>query len=494
MATLGHLPELVVPIFANASVPTLLTCERVCKKWSAVIRTAYVEQVWKPKLVDAYPEGCVPGLRGNENWRDLALVSFAWGRPWVPRRVKKRLEELGHETMFDRSAGGVVRDVTNSDRFAFRSSGDPKVLAFYDSGEVIYSVIADGRWSWFRPPDDVYVDSIFTNPHIRPGKSDNIATHTRFIRTSIVARQSRDYPTVPTFAYEDYKTGSILAVRPIGPNETICGDYIVQHDPYRSRQLRYPARDTLRVQSLRDPSYRLRIHDCTCMCFNENVLAYTTSSPSHTNEIISIIRLKDQEEIGEFTMNRHEDFGCRRPMSMNRFNLFIAVCGGLKTIMGQPVGKIFVLDFYGNHLYSLELPEVKLPYEANCAAAWDREFLVRDASTRTFMVFDAVDGMCRRIRGPCDTKVGRDEDSDESGEEDGADDGGGNGKVDSEDHDGEKDDVEQGGEEVAAGHVRKRRKYRWKGYAVTVMEYAVDDTGKRTGAGGALKYYWRWVE
>ncbi|KAJ3043031.1 hypothetical protein HDV00_005938 [Rhizophlyctis rosea] len=382
------IPELLVLTFAQSSVPTLLTCERACKQWSAIIRTTFVEQIWKPKLIAAYPEGCAPVLRGNENWRDVALVSYAWGRPWQPRRVERRVEELDFGEALERKGHSVVRDVTNCFEPHDGGSGS-EIVACFESGETIHT------WplSWWRHA--LRTDTIFTDSHIHP-----------------------DIDLKPNKSIDS-------SVRQLGERRaaTICGNYIAQ----------FAFEDGLLIESLCDPTYQLKLNSATSMCFNEYVLAYGTFSDTH----IHFIRLKDQKQLGECIFPTSSVMAPGRHLRMSRFNLFISHID-LSMERGMVVN---APSLTGTRLYTLQLPFMFSPYHC----PWDREIIGRDCSD-IHTVLDPMEGTCAKVIG-----------------KDGAD-----------------------GESLEEYNKRK-------GYGFTMMEYPVDDFGKRTGARGVLKCYWRWL-
>ncbi|KAJ3034191.1 hypothetical protein HDV00_005361, partial [Rhizophlyctis rosea] len=111
MATLQTFPDILITLFAHPSlsVADLFKCERVCQQWLQLLRAGQ-NQIWKQKLVEAFPEGCLPVLYGHEVWRDVAVLWCAWRRPWTPAEEVAYLEgeyieELEPGKVLPRKAG-----------------------------------------------------------------------------------------------------------------------------------------------------------------------------------------------------------------------------------------------------------------------------------------------------------------------------------------------------------------------------------------------------
>ncbi|KAJ3040515.1 hypothetical protein HDV00_010825 [Rhizophlyctis rosea] len=444
MPNLATLPELLVPIFASASVPTVLTCERVCKQWSIIIRSGFVEQVWKPKFVQAYPEDCVPVMRGNENWRDVALVWFAWWNPWKPEWEEPTvLGEVGRGESLRRKEANVVRDLTN----AFESGkGGPALLGSFISGEVLcIESPRDGNRK-------VKVDGVFndsqTNQTFRPAHMGHwVHGHGHYspqhVRTDFVACWSNGSKTNMCH----FQTGHVLAnVRVFHLRcPTVCGNFMVD--------VSFGVPSSVFVTSLRNSSIRFKYKDCQAVAFNETILAYAIKSNNPDCTLsIHLVRLANQTRI--FTYNapkwRHGTTCTIHYIRMSRFNLFLA-CTAPRYLKEW----IEVLDFHGNHLYDIRTRH-NYQIKSSClwdadGTDWDRELVMLAKKGESFTVFDPIEGTkTLHLLG------------------------GGMGEL-------------EGGE----GEVCEMK----QGYSFTVMEYPTDSEGKRTGARGVLKCYRRsWVD
>ncbi|KAJ3043616.1 hypothetical protein HDV00_004717 [Rhizophlyctis rosea] len=94
-ATIPNL-DVLITIFAALPVPTLLRCEQACRQWRDISRKE-TAAIWKPKILTAFPAGCLPVLWGRENWQDVVCLWWAWEKPWTPevkilRPIKRSFE------------------------------------------------------------------------------------------------------------------------------------------------------------------------------------------------------------------------------------------------------------------------------------------------------------------------------------------------------------------------------------------------------------------
>ncbi|KAJ3042078.1 hypothetical protein HDV00_008159 [Rhizophlyctis rosea] len=308
--------ELLASVFAKLPVPALLTCERVCKQWSAIMRVAASTQVWKPKLVAGYPEGCLPVLRGRGNWRDVALISYAWGREWQPVDACEPIKVLDCDMGFDRTGNGVVQDVTSC--FDALPENVVFMMGSLESGEIIFTTDPDGT------SPNVYLDNIFADCRYPTGKSD-IDFQAIYLRPNAIVR--RPETIARTQVFEDHKTGTKILERPYEPTTiaiTICGDHIIQDDTIPGPiGITFPS--TTVITSIRNPSFHLEITDCTSICFNETILAYNTREPDNPNPTPTthIIRISDQKLLGQHTLRETTTLSTKNTITMSRFNLFV---------------------------------------------------------------------------------------------------------------------------------------------------------------------------
>ncbi|KAJ3036787.1 Tripartite DNA replication factor [Rhizophlyctis rosea] len=132
--------DTVIAIFQHLPIPTLLSCEQVCRDWSELIRKHTLE-LWRPRVLDRFPRGCAPAPYGVENWKDLAVNVYAWETGWQALGGKVRMERVkagsGPLTQYFQSSGkfykrelvGII-DTTYPD-------GNSGVLGAFPDGKVI---------------------------------------------------------------------------------------------------------------------------------------------------------------------------------------------------------------------------------------------------------------------------------------------------------------------------------------------------------------------
>ncbi|KAJ3035913.1 hypothetical protein HDV00_003314 [Rhizophlyctis rosea] len=366
-------PELLTHIFAKTPLPSLLICEGVSKQWSTLIRIGSGEQIWRPKLVAAYPDGCVPVLRGRENWRDVAIVAYAWGRSWDPRRVEGRVEDLGSGQQLERREKRVFRDLTNC--MGWQGYNDWDLLGCFPSGEVLRIMELKQK-----SPQAV-VDRIFSNSpndlafHLGSLAHDDLEFSPYHVRANAFAckHESR------ILSFANYPNGNIHmdCQRNLNQYTYICGDHIFQFESFESTCA------NLTVSSLRDPSFHYNLPSCPWLCFNESLVAYGTIA-SHQTESVQLVRLRDQKQLSTYLID-----GYIAALEMSRFNLF--VCYWARDGSDDWID---VMDFWGRHLYSIGIPQMNWK---SVRLMWDREVIIMEDFESVFTVLDAVEGTSRRV-------------------------------------------------------------------------------------------------
>ncbi|KAJ3037112.1 hypothetical protein HDV00_002057 [Rhizophlyctis rosea] len=321
------LPDIpLVIIFASSNIPTLLACESVCKQWSTIIRNTQVAQVWKPTLVQGFPEGCLPVLQGHENYRDVTLLWYAWSRPWRKYRVAepRTMEEIDvGETILQKDTE-VVRDLA-----ALPTDAGMESLGCHADGR---TVLHPKRCSWALSKLPIH-DIVFTEAKTLPfsRRIDYIDPTVQLSRTDFIPRRTEKGEKR---FFENWRTGekvSSVAVakgnrknQPFDrPYVTVCGNVQISADGERKRG----PHDKINVTRI-VPSNGNVLHSSSAItdygrpqsiAHNEHLLAYAI--PRHSNRtgcMIFLLRLDDCSEIG---YTRHAGPGLY--LRMSRFNLFV---------------------------------------------------------------------------------------------------------------------------------------------------------------------------
>ncbi|KAJ3054818.1 hypothetical protein HK097_000743 [Rhizophlyctis rosea] len=122
---------LLALIFSHTPVESVLNCEQACHLWKNVSRND-TSQVCLPKLIRAFPEGCAPKLYGKENWRDVAVLWYAWRRVGAVSPARIDVTELEEHEAFPLHHDGSKHQLT------FVASHNSDITGVSLSGEVIY--------------------------------------------------------------------------------------------------------------------------------------------------------------------------------------------------------------------------------------------------------------------------------------------------------------------------------------------------------------------
>ncbi|KAJ3034530.1 hypothetical protein HDV00_004943 [Rhizophlyctis rosea] len=423
MAAVETLPDILLLLFAHPSlsVPDLLTC-------------AGQHQIWRQKLVEAFPEGCLPVLYEREIWRDLATLWWAWRRPWTPGQTvaETTLEEVEVGDVLPRKVG-VVRDLTAVRDFGSMRGGAKG--GRWDGQIVIAGIAVWPTKNSIKPKIDVVFEETPTT--VRPVQ--NISRRCIFQRTDIITSLSVERQQHEITA-QDWDTGKVLARIPVKSSFdcNICGHYMWERN---EKEVRFFSLDGNFANSTSIQPFQPRFHErCAPLhAFNETVFAWVSPAPasglfSHLN----IARLLVRKTVASFRLS---PWSHSKGLELTRLNVFLKFSDG----------DCWVFDLKLNPLYT-------------CA-----EF----APAR---IFDwmAVGGVGKNDMYNWDPKTQTRKDC----------------KV-------PKRLVSTGLRNGDWESISVRGMAEWtnKGsYFFSVIEYPVDDTGRRTGAGGTSCYYWRWLE
>ncbi|KAJ3033319.1 hypothetical protein HDV00_006509 [Rhizophlyctis rosea] len=435
MTDILTLPDFLILFFSHpdVTVPALLKYERVCKQWCTLIRR-HQKEVWRSKLVAAFPEGCLPVLYGQETYRDVAVLWWAWCRPWVvtsedritivPGEV---VEEIGVAETLGRTSGGFTRDMTSVIR---TSALDCEPKGCRPDGQVVVRRYDKPLCS---------IDTVFTETKATARTVTDVE-HVEFLRTSILVRQ----PNInnKTVTYEDWDSGSLIAQQPDVPyDSTLCGNHITMLHDHRSW-------DLFSVKNLSS-----RITTGSIFVVNETICAKLDPNPHPCR--LTLTRLIDRTQIATYDLPQSEsDIWV---IDLTRFNV---------VLVNHFTRHIWVFDMKLNLLYKLS---TRMRDEGLGDRFWGMD--VDDWGMRRmecdhewadigFAFFDPKTRVYHRRPRP-ETLALADKKEGESIEEI-------FGLSDNDDY--------------------KR------GYYLTTIEYPVDEEGKRTGAGGKTRLYWRWVE
>ncbi|KAJ3051776.1 hypothetical protein HK097_007217 [Rhizophlyctis rosea] len=302
--------KLLLLILARADIPTTLRSELICKKWASVIRRR-TEAVWRPKLVRAFPSGCLPVLYGNETWRDIACIYHSWSRPIADGIL------AGNESPFDivcpidppAHVANVKRDVISW------FGSDNGVLDIHDNGRIIS---ASKELEPLR----------FANMFI-PDTSKQPHDYWRQIKHNEDVLQTRCVRTRNIIFFYDYKSWDVcdssgrvlLKNRGTKKLPYICGNTCVLAELETSTTVdeekhvtrfegvwqRVDVFDlmavtkggkTITVETFREPEFRFRddFHACFTPLFNETVFVREKCQAREKGIAIaySIFRISDQ--------------------------------------------------------------------------------------------------------------------------------------------------------------------------------------------------------
>ncbi|KAJ3034532.1 hypothetical protein HDV00_004945 [Rhizophlyctis rosea] len=385
------LADILLLLFAhpNISVPDLLICERTCKQWLLLIRSGQ-HQIWKQKLVEAFPEGCLPVLYGSECWRDVAILWYAWRRPWTPRRLRSvAVEEI------------EVQDVLPPKHVVVRD-----VISFADS-PLAHPVHVFGA----RPDGQVKLCN-----HHRSSLSSPIL--------DIVFAETRN------------------SARPIS---NILSDFYLNRS--NIAVARTPLNDIFtRVHSNSQPT---NVPHRDLHAFNETVLLFATRTKEYPYPIpnpgqLNVLRLLDRKQTASLSLRNVDDL---KRIQLTRLNVLLVM----------DTDDIWVMDLHLVRLYIIS--SVEIDWEVNDWFA----FYVGD-NQNSMDVFHPKTQSFQRCRAPENERLPRLQTQREAT----------NNSFD-------------------RAILRRRVWGQHGGYWFSVMEYPADGA-ERTGAGGRIRHYWRWVE
>ncbi|KAJ3045930.1 hypothetical protein HDV00_006196 [Rhizophlyctis rosea] len=441
------IPDILIVVFAHhaVSISDLLTFERVCKQWCAIIRTNQI-QIWKSKLVQAYPAGCCPVLYGQENWRDVATLWWAWNRPWKSqlvgppqaKSVTSVVEEVPSTKTLERRSDEFVQDLID---YQYCSSGmGSQPQGGRPDGLVImkHPHLNNHLNVFHTPTPDIHwhkkaIDVLFaptnavargTDRNIRPGA---------YRRTKFVMRLP--YGAKNIIGEDSEKDGVVIQLPASTEIQAICGNNLM----YRTDQ-----RD-VKLLSLNDTFPSLTVPPLTAM--NETLRA--SFFPTNGSDgYLAVFRLSDNSEIARYQPLRVLG------ISMTRFNVIVQVSNEWCLIFDMHLNKLTTFPTQWRekwwkqctHSIRWRISEWHPGAEDSCGD-WMTFFHCDSPMADDMVVFDPKTRKYRRYV--------REERSPEI--------------------------------EVLEGRYCRW----WWGYWVVTMEYPTDKEGRRTGAGGQTKVYWR---
>ncbi|KAJ3039892.1 hypothetical protein HDV00_011675, partial [Rhizophlyctis rosea] len=294
MAPVQLLPDILVHLFASfdVSIPDLLLCERVCKQWYTIIRSSHV-QIWKAKLVRGFPEGCYPVLYGEENYRDVATLWWAWMRLGNGGEVREfevmeGVEELRGSEGLMRRSGGVVLDLTTA-----HALGLPYPCGVRPTGQV---VIENDSANKKPSPDDTHIDTVFTESSIISSPIQNLAYDVIYKRPNIAVCDPPDGSVNFELRHWDTGNATLSPVLPLrGHNHFICGSQLsIEYGTGTSR---------FNIIYSSTTSSTISLH---CTYSIESLCAMTESLVAHIPAgipgTLRLMRLKDRQQLASYTL------------------------------------------------------------------------------------------------------------------------------------------------------------------------------------------------
>ncbi|KAJ3041424.1 hypothetical protein HDV00_009404 [Rhizophlyctis rosea] len=449
MTSIPILPDVLALIFAHPSttVPDLLLCERVCRHWNALIHT-HQAHIWKPKLKPCFPSGCLPPRHGEETWRDLACLCWAWRRPWDPSQTQNQgpdivVKELQKgETMLKKTKS-VVRDLVGS----YGTTYDTHAIR--PSGHILKSK------SPRRTP--IFIDTLFTETLSTTRANIHHLAWTHHHGTTILVR------TGPDLQWEDWDTGIVIcSSESLGfteedmnawvASETTCHGssislyhVVMSGDELTHNLLLIPNRDPPSRFTFRLPP------TFTHLSLNETLLAFLTKDIESNTTTLTLHSTTSKTPAPLYKTTLPQSWSeTIRNFIMTRFNIFI--------LAGRHV---HIYDLRAGYLHAVTLPGT-IP---------ENDFSMEKRNMDWVLVCETV------------KEGGGGGGGDESGEE-------GNEKeiwvLDPKWRSRRR--VRRGGGE---GEGEDNRKEGRDGYFFFTVEYPVDGEGNRTGAAGRYCHYWR---
>ncbi|KAJ3035568.1 hypothetical protein HDV00_003667 [Rhizophlyctis rosea] len=422
MAIIQTLPDILLHLFAYPSITVsdLLKCELVCRQWHTLIHQ-YQVLIWRAKLVEGFPKECLPVLHGEEVWRDIAILWWAWkSLGSVDELVDlDGSSEVRDSQMLMRKSDGVIRDLTTAN-----------------------SATSNGHWFYALQPNGlVYVkvgeetrtDTVFTDNIPIPSTLQlKAATSMKYIRPKIL---ELDNPISISMVYRNLDSGKVGVMPDPSPwyySRTICGSRL---------KIEYGT-DTdgdsaiLKVFSTDDRSkdFQTTVRKPSHSMLNESILACLHRSYSY-GALLLLVSIKDGTQLASYTF--HDTVP--EQAQITRFTV-IADCS---TNPSWVENEFWIFDLKLNLLCKLGIPLL----------AAERKFNFFEARAEDWMLclvggahYAVLDPFIRRFR-----LLG-----------------------------------------VPASAVDPVRGVQG-GYHFSTIEYPVDKKGKRTGARGLNRYYWRWL-
>ncbi|KAJ3045929.1 hypothetical protein HDV00_006195 [Rhizophlyctis rosea] len=441
-------PDVLILIFAqnSISIADLLWFEQVCKQRCTIIRLNPI-QIWKPKLVQAYSRDCCPVLYGQENWRDVATLWLAWNRLWNWPSLEENVttvDEVGVSETLVRRKEGQMRDVVDYQcSVSARECSNPQG-GRTDGRTIVKGIIRPGAAS-----TDVLIAA--TKADTGPTLHDVVPT--MYKRTKIVLRRPHKSNDIVAEGVEN----AAVATRILKSSgiHSVCGDNALIKTGHGDVQL---------LSLNNATSVRTFPRNIVSYAMNETIVATIDSSRPN---FVTLIRVSDNSEIASCAV------GSAQAVFMTRFNVFVETSDQ----------KLFVYDFQLNLLnpgsdgwcwskiserYSIrglkEGPIYSRSLSGGCFGDWMMFFYPFWCGDDrcNLVVFEPKRRVFRRF-----VRVGR---------------------------------------KAPSPHAHGEAMKRWNaqnrasvvcsavGYWFVTMEYPVDEEGRRTGAGGQTKVYWRWLE
>ncbi|KAJ3034299.1 hypothetical protein HDV00_005207 [Rhizophlyctis rosea] len=465
MQTIEILPDVLTLLFAHPdiTIPHLLKFEQVSKHWLSLIRSNHV-QIWKVKINTGFPNGCFPTLYGQENWRDIAKVWWAWRRPWDEMRKLEQAEtadvqELGVGETILRTDGGYIRDVT--DELSNGEAHGIDTFGVRPDGQIIIADFVKLRKGVYEKPRP-YIDIIFTETKATARPITNIA-RIRHKITDLIVRNAKN-----VYSFEGWTTGTrkktITSLNTPGEfifEESLCGSQVVfrRKEVQQNRQW-HIILDSYSIQPpCNQTEFTVRTHPNGHFASNHSLLA-TTASHQQVDETaerggktfphtIALLRLHDSKPLSKIAIGTSSQIVNLR---LTRFNMLAFTRGGECLVFDLNLHLLHTIQLRTDVLLGHMMEDVddrmvftKCEGGIGDVAEWDpkrgtlkgysnrfRKGVMPTGDGLEFMEFLGLMG----------------------------------------DHD------------VNSG----------SGYYFTTMEYPVDEAGNRTGASGVGRIYWRWVK
>ncbi|KAJ3038893.1 hypothetical protein HDV00_012815 [Rhizophlyctis rosea] len=442
MTSLKTLPDILILIFTNPilSIPDLLRCEQVNKLWYGLIRRNSDVRVWRARLVAGFPEGCAPARYGMENWRDVATSWWAWSRPWEPAEAKRlkgaKVEVLEVGETLSRTQDGVVSDLVFGD--------SQRTVGIQPDGQIVVKRTAHSAFA--------FLDTVFADTIVRA--ITDIASIPHIGGKALIRRSP---PILDSFSYrlENWDTGNILARdRDLRvPTRFLKGIFSSHLEgifegglllPWKEPSVRFVPIDNssqviihedsqLSINAFSSFNTSSASNDCVLVRLGRLSHAYGTHDGTRFHYTLSVIRINDKRRVG------YNKISCCTidKIAVSKFNIFLS----------RRDHQHCVFDFHANHLYTLAIEPFwhDVYWRFNPSLEGDSWIVLTHESAEYLTVLDPRARTYQRQERP-------------------------------------------------SGHRRSEESGRKEGYYFAVKEYSVDASGKRTGAEGRSRFFWKWTE